>query len=471
MWIAEGFIPRDGHGTMEERAQDFLEELLQRSLVQVIEKSRMGNCKICSVHDLVRDMAIHEAREENFFTVFMKEDDEIQFSTQKVRRAMLQCGHPTNFGIHSTNVRSLLLFRPYKYELNNRGFRLLKVLSIEGVDFGDIKNIHKSWLEGLIHLRYLGFRYCSWLPLEYLRISFSNLKNLETVDLKGTSFCPLGICATLHFLWQGNYYLHSLWKVPSLRHVIISDDICTSFPSKGDPLKNIQTLKFEMNTERRSSIKKRWKNLKAMLTRTEHLISLAITSNPLPLLSEGTRDLSCHETIQNLFLLGEWKRDLCVLNLEMLPTNLTKLTLRMSNLEEDPMPVLEMLQSLMILRLGFESFVGTKLTCTEGGFPRLQKLELFSLYNVSHWDIKEGAMPRLSHLKMVRLEELQVLTELQNVPTLRNLELDEHLYVISKEEENHYKIQHIPSVRKLKKLERLIFRSWGLGSVICKFPL
>ncbi|KAJ3708709.1 hypothetical protein LUZ61_012414 [Rhynchospora tenuis] len=30
MWIAEGFIPRGGHGTMEERAQDFLEELLQR---------------------------------------------------------------------------------------------------------------------------------------------------------------------------------------------------------------------------------------------------------------------------------------------------------------------------------------------------------------------------------------------------------------------------------------------------------
>ncbi|KAJ1704211.1 hypothetical protein LUZ63_003990 [Rhynchospora breviuscula] len=102
MWIAEEFIPRGGHGTMEERAQDFLEELLQRGLVQVIEKSWDGKCKKCGVHDLVRDMAIHEAREENFFTVFTKEDDEIQFSAQKVRRAsaMLQCSPPTNFGIH-----------------------------------------------------------------------------------------------------------------------------------------------------------------------------------------------------------------------------------------------------------------------------------------------------------------------------------------------------------------------------------
>ncbi|KAJ4757512.1 Disease resistance protein RPP13 [Rhynchospora pubera] len=83
MWIAEGFIPRGGHGTMEEKAQNFLEELLRRSLVQVIKKSWDGKCKTCRVHDLVREMAIQEAREENFFTVFTKEDDEIQFSAQK----------------------------------------------------------------------------------------------------------------------------------------------------------------------------------------------------------------------------------------------------------------------------------------------------------------------------------------------------------------------------------------------------
>ncbi|KAJ1704212.1 hypothetical protein LUZ63_003991 [Rhynchospora breviuscula] len=446
MWIAEGFIP-SGNGTMEERAQNILEELLQRSLVQVIKKSWDSKCKTCRVHDLVRDMAIQEAREENFFTVFTKEDDEIQFSAEKVRRAMLQCSPPTNFDIHSINARSLLLFRPYEYKLNNRGFRLLKVLSIERVNFRDKKMIHKSWLEGLIHLRYLGFRDCD-LSSEFLRISFSNLKNLETVDFKGTSFkLPHRICEKLHYSWQGNYYFHSLWKVPSLRCVIIADlDICLSFPSKGDPLKNIHTLKLEMNIARRSSIKERWQNLKAMLTRTEHLITLAIRSDYLPLLSEGTRDLPCHETIQSLFLAGEWKRG--VLKIEMLPTNLTKLTLSWSMFVKDPMPVLERLQSLTILRLWNMRFVGKKLTCTEGGFPRLQKLELDRLPHVSRWDIEKGAMPRLSHLKMFNLYKLQVLPELQNVPTLRNLELDEHLYVISKEEENHYKIQHIPSVRK-----------------------
>ncbi|KAJ1704206.1 hypothetical protein LUZ63_003985 [Rhynchospora breviuscula] len=450
MWIAEGFIP-SGNGTMEERAQNILEELLQRSLVQVIKKSWDLKCKTCRVHDLVRDMAIQEAREENFFTVFTKEDDEIQFSAEKVRRAMLQCSPPTNFDIHSINARSLLLFRPYEYKLNNRGFRLLKVLSIERVNFRDKKMIHKSWLEGLIHLRYLGFRSCR-LSSEFLRISFSNLKNLETVDFKGTSFkLPDRICEKLHYSWQGNYYFHSLWKVPSLRHVIIMDgDICPSFPSKGDHLKNIQTLKLKMGNWRGSSIKERWQYLKTMLTRTEHLISLAITSVLLPLLSEGTRDLSCHETIRSLFLVGLWVRDLCVLNLGMLPTNPTKLTLSWSKFVEDPMPVLEGLQSLTILRLWPWSFVGTKLTCTEGAFPRLQKLELVCLPHVSHWDIEKGAMPRLSHLKMYELDKLQVLPELQNVPMLHNLGLDERLYETSGQPENRDKIQHISYVRQLK---------------------
>ncbi|KAJ1704210.1 hypothetical protein LUZ63_003989 [Rhynchospora breviuscula] len=452
MWIAEGFIS-GGRGTMEERAQDFLEELLRRSLVQVIEKSRKGNCKICGMHDLVRDMAIHEAREENFFSVFTKEDDDIQLSAQKVRRAMLQCSPPTNFGIHSKNARSLLIFGSYKY-INNCGFsRLLKVLSIEGVHFGNMKFIHKSWLEGLIHLRYLGFRYC-WLPFEFWSISVSNLKNLETVDFKKTFFSgPAGIHGKLQVLWQGNMF-HSLWKLPSLRHIIIYCEPCPNFrhfPSKGDHLKNIQTLKFGMDIRERSSINERWKNLKAMLTITEHLISLAIKSyGYLPLLSEGTRDLSCHETIQSIYLFGKWERDLCPLNLEIFPTNVTKLTLLHSKFEEDPMPILERLQSLTILRLWNGSFEYQKIpliTCMEGGFPSLQKLELKDLY-LSHWDIKEGAMPKLSHLKIFQVF-LKGFPELQNVPMLRNLELDAIMYRESKQPENHNKIQHIASVRDI----------------------
>ncbi|KAJ4798394.1 Disease resistance protein RPP8 [Rhynchospora pubera] len=457
MWIAEGFIPRDGRGNMEERAQNILDELLQRSLVQVIKKSWDGKCKTCRVHDLVRDMAVHEARQENFFTLFTKEDDDIQLSTQKVRRAMLQCSPPTNFGIHSKFARSLLLFEPYEYKLNFSGFRLLKVLSIVRVHFQENKFIDIIWLEGLIHLRYLGFRYCQ-LPLKFFSINFSYLKNLETVDFKGTDLSYASRIGTIYFFFK-SIFLHSLWKVPSLRHVNFGYllyglpgrwSVPLRLASNEDHHKNIQKLKIGLFTARRC-VKERWQNLKALLKQTKHLFFLHIVGdNHVPLLSEGTRDLSCHKTIQSLHLNGKWEDDLCVLNLEMLPTNLAKLTLFESGLNGDPMPVLERLQSLTILRLREYSFIGTKLTCSEGGFPRLQKLELIRLPHVSHWDIEKGAMPRLSHLKMIRLNCLQVLPELQNVPTLQNIVLDQDLYEISGRPDNQYKIRHILSVRQMK---------------------
>ncbi|XP_078152827.1 putative disease resistance RPP13-like protein 3 [Carex rostrata] len=72
MWIAEGFVPKDGAGTIEDRAEKLLQELVERCLIQVTKKSWNGYCKYCSMHDLLRDLAIRKAMDENFFTVFSK---------------------------------------------------------------------------------------------------------------------------------------------------------------------------------------------------------------------------------------------------------------------------------------------------------------------------------------------------------------------------------------------------------------
>ncbi|KAJ3696425.1 hypothetical protein LUZ61_000130 [Rhynchospora tenuis] len=495
MWIAEGFIPRDGHGTIEDRAQNYFDELLQRCLVQSTEKSWNGNCKQCVMHDLIRDMAIREAREENFLTVFSKSDDGHQLDFQKIRRATLQYAPPTfrveddvalltftkvhrttlqykpptNFVICSTNIRSLLLFGPYKF--SNPGFRLLRVLSIESSDFRDYKIVHKGWLEGLTHLRYLGFRYC-FLPQQFQFISFNSLKNLETIDFKGTSFDDNWAWYAFRDLCRpivpNTFY--SLWKVPSLRHAIFSLFSCPPLPSKEDHLKTIETLKWVslreipklkgnislqkigiMTDVSYDNIQQGWQSIKDLLKRTEHMVSLSLrvsdyTSGYVPLLSEGTRGLSCHETIQSLYLFGQLASDLCVLNLQMLPTNLTKLTLLVSMIKEDPMSVLEKLRSLTVLKLLEYSFMGAELTCTEGGFPRLQTLKLDLLKNLRHWHIKEGAMPRLTHLEIGQCFQLCALPDLHKVPTLQNLILSTSLHETIGAKD-HYKIKHIPSVR------------------------
>ncbi|KAL0332939.1 UNVERIFIED_CONTAM: Disease resistance protein RPP8 [Sesamum calycinum] len=66
LWVAEGFIKPNGSNSLEEEAEEYLEDLVKRSLVLVTKRKTDGKIKICSVHDLVRDLCIRKAEEENF---------------------------------------------------------------------------------------------------------------------------------------------------------------------------------------------------------------------------------------------------------------------------------------------------------------------------------------------------------------------------------------------------------------------
>ena len=53
------------------------------------------------------------------------------------------------------------------------------------------------------------------------------------------------------------------------------------------------------------------------------------------------------------------------------------------------------------------------------GRRKFKKLELEDLPKLSHWDVKEGAMPILSHLRIMDCYELRTLPELPNVQIKR----------------------------------------------------
>ena len=59
MWIAQGFIDKMDDGkTLEDRARGFLEQLVDRSMLQVVKRNAAGHTKVCRMHDLMRDLAI-----------------------------------------------------------------------------------------------------------------------------------------------------------------------------------------------------------------------------------------------------------------------------------------------------------------------------------------------------------------------------------------------------------------------------
>ncbi|KAH0692369.1 hypothetical protein KY285_019466 [Solanum tuberosum] len=69
LWMGEGFIIPRGEERMEDVAEGFLNELIRRSLVQVVDTfwEKVTDCK---VHDLLRDLAIQKALEVNFFDIY-----------------------------------------------------------------------------------------------------------------------------------------------------------------------------------------------------------------------------------------------------------------------------------------------------------------------------------------------------------------------------------------------------------------
>ncbi|XP_078153852.1 disease resistance protein RPP13-like [Carex rostrata] len=466
MWMAEGFIPEHGAGTMKDRAQKFLQELVQRCLIQVTKNFWNGYCKYCTIHDLLRDLAIQKAKEENFFTVFSKAEADInQLATIKPHRVALQFCTLTKDGVSSENTSSLLCFGFGKLSKNDCGFgllnysafRLLRVLSLERVDMTNFAQ--RLWLKGLKHLKYLGFRNCHIREDIFQNVS---LYNLETIDLEGSSVdsqhIDLGdvVIPTLRHLYGSRIsYVSLKWdqhtNLQTVKNVMIDQKkiVELKIVELGCCI-NLRTLVFGYyQSHEDQKAQKVWENLKGVLIRTEQIVSLGIILTPyneVPF--GGTRGLPCHGKIQKLHLEGKWPRAICVPSVEMFPTNLTKLVLRYSNLEEDPMPILERLQSLRILHLEYDSYVGTELSCSTEGFPNLEKLKLSCLKNLCHWDIKDGAMPNLRHLEISYCEQLHTLPELQKVQTLQELlvidpsdELRE-----SMQGNDLHKFEHIPSV-------------------------
>lgn len=73
LWIAEGFISKEGRKSVESVAEEYLMRLLDRSLVMVAKRRADGGVKACVVHDLIRDLCLKIAKEDNFLKLV---DDE-----------------------------------------------------------------------------------------------------------------------------------------------------------------------------------------------------------------------------------------------------------------------------------------------------------------------------------------------------------------------------------------------------------
>jgi hypothetical protein len=109
LWIAESFIEHTPNKCHEDVAEDYLEQLIDRSLIQVASRrADRRSVKTCRVHDLLRDLCISQSAEEKFLEVHTDVNPSL---VNKSRRLSIQGSidsYISSNPSHSTIPRSLL---------------------------------------------------------------------------------------------------------------------------------------------------------------------------------------------------------------------------------------------------------------------------------------------------------------------------------------------------------------------------
>nr|XP_027099669.1 probable disease resistance protein At1g58602 [Coffea arabica] len=496
MWIGEGMIfenDKREQETMMDVAERHLKELAIRCMVEIKAyeegKHAVTELKSCRLHDLMRDLCLAKAKEENLYKLVDRTPSRDSPPATEAQYGLVLRLLPEDISQYNflpkeqtKHLRSFLCdpledewqyFSRVRIMSQVKNLKMLRVLAILSLDMASQSCFRKSPLEyvgKLIHLR------CLRLSGEGINLPYSlgNLKYLETLDLSDSSYCRipnvLWKLDRLRYLYLPKWRRGPHWawwlSQPKLRlskqlEILKSLDNRFSYPEGVCKLPNLRSFKAIV-----------YENLEDL----EHIInhisnsdclcisSLAITdctfgsSRSLDVLSRVLFSRNIHELLICNVRSYSFCKKLPDYQSHMFPdpAGLTQLRLHDIRIEEDPMVTLEKLPNLRILELGPSSFLGQEMSCHSMGFPQLKDLWLWRLCNLQQWTVEGGAIPKLSSLRIVDCQKLEKIPDGLSCLTI----LEEVSLVDMPEEfnnrvrienghqgEDYGKISHVPSVK------------------------
>ncbi|CAL5076539.1 unnamed protein product [Urochloa decumbens] len=190
-WNAEGYTSEVRGKTIGEIADGYFMELIDRSMILPVKESIMCSRKgisSCKLHDLMREISISKAMEENL--VFRMEEGCSSNTQGTIRHLAISSnweGDQREFEdtVDLSRIRSLTVFGEWKPFYISDKMRLLRVLDLESTS--GLVDHHLQPIEKLLHLKYLSLRGCDCIF--HLRVG--NLKQLETLDITDTGISKL----------------------------------------------------------------------------------------------------------------------------------------------------------------------------------------------------------------------------------------------------------------------------------------
>ncbi|PIN17867.1 Apoptotic ATPase [Handroanthus impetiginosus] len=468
LWTAEGFVEAKQGKIMEEIAEGYMNELLNRSLIQVSETFDDGRPRNFRIHDLLREYIIPKAREQNMAAI--ESQGEIQWPKSIRHLALDGFSNPTKQIYKGKNLRSLLFFGPgdsewgpILYEVMRGDCRMLKVLELRGAPIDALPGeVFK-----LYHLKYLGLRDTR---VKIIPKSIGNLGKLETLDLKrcGVTELPIEIlqlqrlrnlllyrCVYNHgYLecvqgFKAPYEIGRLLCLKKLCFIDVADAGSGRIKTVREVGKLTQLNRLGITKLRREDGKELCSSLEK-LTNLRELLILSLEEGELIDL-EYHLSPSTFPFLRGLFLQGR---------LEKIPrwigslNTLTRLFLKWSMLREDSLECIQGLPNLQTLNLNSASYEGLELCFKAGGFQRLHKLYLARLGGLRWVRVEKGSMPILHSMDVWDCKSLVEMPEgIEHLKNLKHVEFndmaEEFVERLIDEKRNggdQWRLAHVPLV-------------------------
>ncbi|XP_078179206.1 disease resistance protein RPH8A-like [Carex rostrata] len=432
IWIADGFVEEQDGETIEETANKYLEQLVQRSLVWVSKRSNSGAIKYCRVsRQSIHEFCIKKSREDKFLVVNPKEQEMGSRSVHRVAFNNDDKKQHTQgeFNDILDGAYSVLCF---DFDMNVSGKNILGQINYPDLDVLELRKC------AMPHTFPPDIYFCD---LKYLGLRGSNISelpknignNLKTLDVRDTNIKTLP---------------ESLWNIKTLRHVYVNPSLQIKGPPSTANIDDMQILKTVtvheswlknfpqfLSNLRKLALSNRsnrdnpdpksnpyWKSISNLLSHMDNLLSMTIIGDIVPSEFVDIRAFPKLKTVKSIKFEGEWICRKLFIDHVKFPPNLVKLTLTKSGLKEDPMSALERLQALKYLSLQGGAYTGMKMICSANGFPQLRFLELLKLENLEIWEVKPMAMSQLTTLRVVQCQKLKNPPNLEHVTDYKVIE-------------------------------------------------
>ncbi|CAH2038395.1 unnamed protein product, partial [Thlaspi arvense] len=457
-WVSEGIITSlyDDGSTIQDSGEGYLEELVRRNMVTVEESYLTWRMEHCQMHDMMREVCLSKAKEEKFLEFIKVPTSTFTINAQRPRRLVIHSGNALDLlGDNKSNktARSVLVFGVEENFWQLPGFQslpLLRVLDLSYLQFKGGKL--PSSIGELIHLRFLSLHEAG---VSHLPSSLRNLKLLLYLNL--------GVVDLLHLVYVPNV----LKEMQELRYLVLPRsmhektklELCdlvkleslTNFSTKHSRVRDLLGMPklrvLSLNISGRCA----FETLSSSLHELRNLETLSIYDGQ----KISADRIHGGEIVMDFIHLKE-----LTLSMHMprfpdeyrFPPHLAHIWLIGCRMEEDPMPILEKLLHLKSVCFSSGAFLGRRMVCSRGGFPRLCALKVSYQKEMEEWRVEQGSMPCLRTLTIDNCRKLKELPEgLSYVTSLKELKIERMKRDWSEKlvpgGDDYCKVQHIPSVQ------------------------